>query len=56
MGFLERSAGQQLAGEGSGEGIAGTDGICNLDMRGQQGGDFAILGSDGAERGAAGQK
>ena len=24
-------------------------------MRGQQGGDFAILGSDGAERGAAGQ-
>ena len=55
MGFLERSAGQQLAGEGSGEGIAGTDGICNLDMRGQQGGDFAILGSDGAERGAAGQ-
>ena len=55
MGFLERSAGQQLAGEGSGEGIAGTDGICNLDMRGQQGGDFAILGSDGAERGTAGQ-
>ena len=55
MGFLERSAGQQLAGEGAGEGIAGTDGVCNLDMRGPQSGDLAILGGDGTERGTAGQ-
>ena len=55
MRFLERRAGQQLAGEGTGEGVACTNGIGNLDVRGQQCGNLAILGGDGAERGAAGQ-
>lgn len=55
MRFLERCAAQQLAGEGTGEGVACTNGIGNLDVRGQQRGNLAILGGDGAERGAAGQ-
>ena len=42
MRFLERCAAQQLAGEGTGEGVACTNGIGNLDVRGQQRGNLAI--------------
>ena len=55
MRFLEGGTGQDLAGEGAGEGIAGSDGVGHLDMRGQQSGGLAVLGDDGAEGRAAGQ-
>ena len=55
MGFLEARAGEDLRREGAGEGVAGADGVRDLDVRGGQRGAVAGLGNDRAEGRAAGQ-